>query len=1499
MLLLNTCEKPERVLKINALQSQLADITYSTAILKGEIIDIGSQPVTDHGIIVSENQLPTEENGQIGSLGAASKKGSYQVTITGLTKNTKYYFRAFAATAGEITYSDNTENFTTKDSELSTVTVGSVSDLTMTSASLSGEVISDGGETVTIRGFCWGTSENPTIVSSIDTTVNGSGIGTFSGNLKGLSPGTSYYARAYAVNAKGISYSGSDIALTTHNIPAVTTDPLSDITNNSAKSGGNVTDEGGVPVTSRGVCWSTSHNPTADLVTKTTDGSGEGIFISDITGLNPGTTYYVRAYATNQYGTGYGNEVSNSTTQPPTVSTNDATQPGSTTFTLNGLVNANGLSTSVSFEYGETVLYGNIVSATPENVTGNTDTQVSADLTGLNQGTTYHFRVTASNQGGTSNGNDKTFTTYQEPSATTLDASAVTNTTATLNGSVNANNYSTVVTFEYGLTTSYGSTADAIQSPVTGNLSIPVSSGITGLSPGTTYYFRIKAVNVGGTVYSTGLSFKTNEAPEANTGSASSVTQNSAILNASVNAHDLSTIVTFEYGSTTGYGLSVTASQSPVAGSSDTPVSAAISGLNASSTYHFRVKAESAGGTVYGNDAMFITTAAPMTINDYDGNIYNIVTIGSQQWIQSNLKNTHYNNGDVIPNVTGNSSWNVLSTGALSWYNNDATTYKNTYGGLYNGYAAADIRNICPVGWHVPDDTEWGALTTYIGGEASAGGKLKETGTSHWASPNTGATNETGFSALPAGSRETGGSFAAIGYSAFFWSTTEFLTGSDYARAIFYNQEYTTRSYYDNRYGYSVRCIKGSIPLVESVTASAVSSTSATSNGNANPNGLSTAVSFEYGVSTSYGSEITAVQSPLTGSAPVAVYANLTGLDPGTVYHYRIKAVNADGISYGKDIAFTTTYPPQAVTEAATSVGQNSATLNGTVNANGLSTTVTFEYGLTTGYGSTATAAESPVTGSTSTPVSAPITGLSPSTTYHFRVKAASAGGTVYGNDATFDTPASSVTVSDFEGNIYNTVIIGTQEWMSENLKATKFNNGTPIPLVANDVSWQNLTTAGYCWLNNDEASFKNIYGALYNWYSINTGMLCPTGWHAPADDEWVTLTTYLGGEGVAGGKLKEAGTTHWQTPNTGATNESGFTALPGGYRFDYGAFDNSGDNGHFWSSTEYSSDYVWYQYILYNEANSHRTYNHKRSGFAIRCIKGEQPFARTDSASVVTSISVTLNGNVYANGTATTVSFEYGTTTGYGMTATAIQSPINGTTPLNVNTNITGLTPNTTYHFRVKATNSGGTNYGSDLTFTTPETVTDVDFNTYNTVIIGSQTWMMENLKTTKYNDGSNIPLVTDQAAWSTSGAAYCWPFNDQATYGYPYGALYKWYCVSTDKLCPTGWHAPSDTEWATLRTFLGGETIAGGKLKETGTSHWQSPNTGATNETGFTALGGGERDLGAFDQFGLQGTYWSATSSGGGNAIYYEMANSNTNLFRITVITAHCGRSVRCIKD
>jgi uncharacterized protein (TIGR02145 family) len=178
------------------------------------------------------------------------------------------------------------------------------------------------------------------------------------------------------------------------------------------------------------------------------------------------------------------------------------------------------------------------------------------------------------------------------------------------------------------------------------------------------------------------------------------------------------------------------------------------------------------------------------------------------------------------------------------------------------------------------------------------------------------------------------------------------------------------------------------------------------------------------------------------------------------------------------------------------------------------------------------------------------ITGLMPLTTYHLRAYASNSEGTGYGNQITITTPdfPNCGTVTDIDGNVYQTVVIGSQCWMKENLKTTRFNDGTPIPLVTNFSQWSNENGPAYCYYNNDSISYKSIYGALYKGYTHNYGQVCPLGWHVPTSAEFDTLITFLLGETVAGGKMKTAGAQYWNAPNKDATNESGFSALPGGH---------------------------------------------------------------------------------------------------------------------------------------------------------------------------------------------------------------------------------------------------------------------------------------------------------------------------------------------------------------
>jgi uncharacterized protein (TIGR02145 family) len=345
-----------------------------------------------------------------------------------------------------------------------------------------------------------------------------------------------------------------------------------------------------------------------------------------------------------------------------------------------------------------------------------------------------------------------------------------------------------------------------------------------------------------------------------------------------------------------------------------------------------------------------------------------------------------------------------------------------------------------------------------------------------------------------------------------------------------------------------------------------------------------------------------------SGSGTGVYTATLTGLSGGSNYYVRAYAINNFGISYGVEIPFTTLFGLATLTTNNVIAQTTTASSGGIITDNGGSTVTA--RGVVWNTTGTPTISDSRTTdGSGTGSYVSNMTALSPSTIYHVRAYATNSTGTVYGNQQTFTTTATSQTVTDIDGNTYNTVQIGTQVWMSENLKTSRYRNGGSIPYVVGNSDWQALTTGAWSYYDHD-ASNNAVYGKLYNWYSTQGDTLCPTGWGVPTDTAWTTLTTYLGGESVAGGKMKSTGTDYWNDPNTGATNESGFSALPGGYRYHVGSFNNIRYSAFFWSATEDYFNYAWFRSLDGSNGSVYRTsYGrggdiYKSSGASVRCLK-------------------------------------------------------------------------------------------------------------------------------------------------------------------------------------------------------------------------------------------------------------------------------------------------------
>ncbi|MEI7981959.1 MAG: FISUMP domain-containing protein, partial [Bacteroidota bacterium] len=541
------------------------------------------------------------------------------------------------------------------------------------------------------------------------------------------------------------------------------------------------------------------------------------------------------------------------------------------------------------------------------------------------------------------------------------------------------------------------------------------------------------------------------------------------------------------------------------------------------------------------------------------------------------------------------------------------------------------------------------------------------------------------------------------------------------------------------------------------------------------------------------------------------------------------------------------------------------------------------------------------------------ITGLTTNTLYYYRAYATNSAGTGYGNEGSFTTIGESPcqgtpTITDIrDGKTYNTVQIGAQCWMRENL-----NIGTMIPGSSEQTNQSAIEK--YCY-NDDEANCI-VYGGLYQWNNMmqwstieRTQGICPTGWHLPTDGEWTTLTDFLGGVSVAGGSMKEEGTAHWTAPNTGATNGSNFTALPGGQRNFDGYFSEISNNAFFWSSSQIDVGIEWPRILTYNHPGVYRNSFLQSFGFSVRCLKGEgapgdPATVTTDEAMDITPTSALSGGNVTNNGGSPV--------TARGVCWSTSQNPTiadnftsDGTGTGVFTSSVTGLAPNTMYYMRAYATNSVATGYGNEVSFTTASSsacgqqITDIrDGKTYNTVQIGTQCWMAQNL-----NIGAMISGSLNQTNHNAI-EKYCYS-NDEANCTV-YGGLYQWNNMmqwsiteGIEGICPAGWHIPTDGEWTALTDFLGGVSVAGGKMKEAGTAHWLSPNTGATNECGFTALPGGGRTI---DPYFLDLThlayFWSSSQSGGSNSWFRYLNNDNEVMGRIG-LSKNNGFSVRCIRD
>ena len=431
---------------------------------------------------------------------------------------------------------------------------------------------------------------------------------------------------------------------------------------------------------------------------------------------------------------------------------------------------------------------------------------------------------------------------------------------------------------------------------------------------------------------------------------------------------------------------------------------------------------------------------------------------------------------------------------------------------------------------------------------------------------------------------------------------------------VYYVRAYATNSIgtvYGNQQNFTTQ---DGLPILTTTAVTSITATTAISGGNITSDGGFAVTARGVVWSTTQNPTTTSNQGITSnGTGTGSFTSNLTNLQPGTVYYVRAYATNSVGTTYGSQQTFTTLDGVITLTtNAVTSITATTATSGGNITSDGGAAITARGVVWSTSQNPTVETNNGITSNGTGTgSFTSNITNLQHETNYYVRAYATNSYGTQYGNQVSFTTP---ITVTDADGNVYNTILINGKLWFKENLRTTKYNNGTNIPNVTDNGTWADLSTPAYCWYNNDIAN-KPTYGALYNWYAVETGNLCPTGWHVPTDAEWYAMENYVdptindpnaaGWRGTDGGTKLKA-TSGWNSGGNGI-DSYGFSALPGGYRarsYYFGTFSNAGNYGYWWSSTENDATDAWYRNMGYRHGSVNRSHNDKRYGFSVRCVR-------------------------------------------------------------------------------------------------------------------------------------------------------------------------------------------------------------------------------------------------------------------------------------------------------
>ena len=922
---------------------------------------------------------------------------------------------------------------------------------------------------------------------------------------------------------------------------------------------------------------------------------------------------------------------------------------------------------------------------------------------------------------------------------------------------------------------------------------------------------------------------------------------------------------------------------------------------------------------------------------------------------------TTLNNGVHINEITDNAAWSSSTTAAMCWYNNDKATNLAHNGALYNWFTV-DTKKLCPIGWHVPNNYEFPSV--------NKDGELRIPGTDYWDAPNTEATNESGFSMFPSGYRSS--NFHDMGTYDYFWSTTQWSVQASHIWTV--SQSYSSIPYDYNENGNSVRCVKNTVPSISMVN---LSKTYGDAEFMLNAVSTISGTIFTYAVdsgtaATIYSNGYTSILN--AGKVKIKVTSAATDIyDENSFFAYLVIAPRTLTIKVGNQSKLVGKPNPT----------YNSIIPTGFANGEGAYSSDGSIFGQYLTFTTTATI-NSPIG---QYPIVASGTSPNPNYKYVF------VNGILSVNNP---GPIPYAPAKDIDGNTYNTVVIGSQIWMTENLRTTKLRDGTKISNLTDANAYNALTTAGVSWYNNDSVANSAKYGGLYNYYSVNTKQLCPVGWHVPTYDDWDTLVNYLG-PGL-GGKLKSVDPSVWVSPNVGATNSSMFNAVGAGLRTGTGVYYLLNSYTDWWTSSRSSSGAYYTELAASNAGFTKTSTSLLNYGYSVRCLKNDTVFTVTNfkdtsveygnisiygyegiifqaQSNVVTEAiySIVSGDAVSLDNSSNSIGFFKIKKAGTALVKVTFSATIDypafsKTITVTVRKKTITLKPNPVV--KIQGTENpvipiGGTgfSYGDNSskidvlpTITTTATlnspvgkylislsggsddcynlqlltdslqvisssnaVQDIQGNVYRTVTIGSQTWMADNLKTAKFNDNTAIPSAADLYAWaSLSSPAYCWYNNDSVTNS-SFGALYNFYAVQTNKLCPVAWHVPTDAEWTQLENYLIGNgfnfdgSLTENKISKSLSSNMVSDwpyvssttgdvgnNISLNNRAGFNAKPTGFRsNYSSFSNYNYAVYYWTSTINGTTKAWIRNWYSSGSLGTSRNSYEYRYGYSVRCVKN